>query len=336
MSAAVSLQPRESATPEPPPERVPRRALASVGDLLYILYPVLPQRLVFAAARVRGTLQDVLRTGARRTVRRNLARMFPDKSAGEIDALTRRFLQCQQAQNLLVMLASRLGTEALSRLVPFENLDRLEWALAQKKGVILLASHLNSASLFAAIVYLRRRGYDVQVAMPIARDPWDRTRLRILADRLAGIPSLRDQLGCFFSQFNLRPIIERLKAGSAVAITGDGWHSAGFVEVEFLGRKVPFTTGAISLARMTGAIVVPVFATGTPPDRLRFVVEEPFTVPRDGHPKRDVQMKSAAYAKRVEHHLLQNPAAWQHLLIDDVLETMTTWRQRSLTERYDL
>lgn len=336
MAAAVAPQPPRTWRAAPRADAAPRRALASLGDFLYLLYPLLPRSWIFATARLRGTLQDLLRTRARRIVRANYATLFPDRTAAELDALTRRFLQNQQSQNLLVMLASRLRTEELARLAPFERLDRLEWALAQKKGVIVLVSHINSASFFAGNVWLRRSGFDVRVAMPIVRDPWDRTWLRILADGIAGIAPIKDQLGCFYCQFNLRPIVERLKEGAAVALTGDGWHSAGFVEVEFLGRKVPFTTGALSIARSSGAVVVPVFATGAPPDRLRFVLEEPFTVSREGPSKRAVQAAATAYALRVEHHLLRNPASWQHLLEEDVFETMATWQQRTLTERYDL
>lgn len=316
--------------------RRPKPRLASLGDLLWLLYPLLPQRWVFATAKLHGTLQYLLRTRARHTVRNNYAALFPGRPAAELDALTLQFLQNQRAQNLLVMLAPRMSTATLARFTPFQHLERLREALDQGRGVIVLASHVNSASLFAGIVWLRRAGYDVRLAQPTTRDPWERTRLRRLAERLAGVAPLKEQMGAFFAQFNVRPIVAALRQGAAVVVAGDGWHAAGFVDVTFLGRVVPFSTGALAIARMTGAVVVPVFNTGRPPGRLRFVVEPAFTVPRDGTPQRDLEPAAAAYAAQVERHVLAHPAGWQHLLVANVLDTLAGWRQRSLAERYAL
>lgn len=311
-----------------------RRRLATVGDLAYLAYPLLPDRWLYALARLRGRVRCVLRRDERARVRRNIASVFgAELGEAGVDAMTLRYFTNQQLQNLLVMLSTRMTDAALARLLPVEGLERLEAARAGR-GAIFLGSHLNSVSLFVAVVALRRRGLPIRVAMPIQTDPWARTRLQMLADDAARRPSLREQLGAFYAQFNARPIVEKLAANEIVAMTGDGWHSAGFTEVEFLGRRLPFTTGAIGLARLTGAAVVPVFAPGEPPLGLRCVIEEPFTVARTAAAKRDVQEAVQRYARLVERHLRASVAAWQHWDVPDVIATMASWRDRPLAERY--
>lgn len=313
------------------------RPLASLGDLAYLAYPLVPTRWLFALARLRGRVQ-YRRSGAlREAVRANLAAILgAGADAGEVERRTREFFENQQLQNLLVMLVPRMSTEALERVIPIEGLDRLERAYAQGRGVIFLGSHLNSVMLFVAVVLLRRKGYDIRIAMPTMKDPWLQTRVRMLADRLAGRGSLREQLGAFFAQFNIRPIVERLAQNTAIGMTGDGWHSASFVEIEFMGRQVPFTTGAMGMARSTGAVIVPAFMVGRPPFGVRMLFEEPFTVPKTGQPKHDVQERVQHYARLLETHIRADLAGWQHLTVPHLFETMTTWTQRSLSDRYVL
>ena len=130
--------------------------------------------------------------------------------------------------------------------------------------------------------------------------------------------------------------MEALAQRAVVGMTGDGWHSASFVPGEFLGRTLPFTTGAMSLARSTGALVVPIFMVGEPVSGVRAVIEEPFTVEKTAHPREDVHAAVRRFVGLLDRHLRANPAGWQHLEVPDVLATMATWPQRPLAERYSM
>jgi lauroyl/myristoyl acyltransferase len=312
-------------------------ALLSPGDLVFPLYPVVPRSWLYAVARLRGLLHWALRTGDRRAVEGNIREFFGrELPPAEIARLTRRFFQNQQLQNLLATLVTRLSTGELERLAPFEGLEHFEAALASRRGVVLLGSHLNSAVMFLVLAQLRRRGYDVGVAMPVRRDPWRETRFRKWIDRLTRQRGLREEIGTFYAQFNIRPIVERMRGGGAIAMTGDGWHAAAFVEQDFLGRRLPFPTGAMGVARATGAMVVPVFEVGQPPDKLRVVFEPAFEVSRDGNPRADLERAVGRYVKSLERHVRANIAGWQHLLVPNMAATLETWPRRPLAERYRL
>ena len=311
--------------------------IISFGDVIYFLYPVIPLRWIFALARLRGKLGGLLRTKRYVTVRNNLASVYGEKvSAIQLDAAAHQFLENQQLQGLLVMLAPRFSLDELTKLCPLEGLEHLDRAVALKKGVVLLGSHLNSASQFLAVALLRKRGYDACVLVTIPGDVWERTAFRKFLDGKWGYNSLKELIGAFHCQFNIRPFIQRLKENAIVLQTGDGWHSTGFVQVEFLQRMLPFTTGVLHVAQLSGATVVPFFAVGAPPDKLRFVIEEPFMVEKKEDPKQELKKSVAAYARRLECHLSDNMACWQHWEIENTLDTMATWPQRPLSERFHI
>lgn len=304
------------------------------SDIAYLLYSVVPLGWIFRLGRVYGTLTYLASGRQRRTVRRNLSGVLGGtKTRSELDLIARRFFEYKRSRGVLLALAPRLTSAQMARLLPIEGLEHMDRALQQQRGVILLGSHLNSVCMFNAIVMLRERGYDIGVAQPEPGDPWAPSALRAaLARRLATKP-MAELLDAFYVQFNVRPIVRRLAENRIVAQTGDGLHSARFVEVDFLGRQVPFPTGMLSIAQTTGAVVVPIFQVGAPPKRLRIVLEEAWTVERG----QDALAEAvAAYARRLEHHLLQNIPCWEHWLIEDVLATMASWRERPLRERYDV
>jgi KDO2-lipid IV(A) lauroyltransferase len=311
--------------------------LVDASDAAYVLHSFVPLNWMCSAARWHGRLNYLSQSERRRAVRQNLASVPGiTSSPAEIDSLTRRLFEYKRVRGLLLAITPRLTADELAKLLPIEGLEHLDEALRRRQGVILLGSHLNSVVLFLAVVTLRQRGYDVRVAMPEPGEPWAPTKVGRKLDRLFNTKRLNELMSAFYAQFNIRPIVRSLAENAIVAQTGDGLHSARFVEVEFLGRSLPFPTGMASIAQATGAVVVPIFQVGAPPSELRIVIEEPWTVERTGNADEALRQKVAAYAKRLEHHLLQNVPCWEHWLIPDTLATIAAWPQKSLKERYEV
>jgi len=309
--------------------------IISLADIVHWFSPVIPLKLLYASARVNGRFRHLVRPGESSAVRNNLQATFgKTKSEHEIDSLARQFFEFKQLRSLLLILSQGWSLSRMSDFFPLQGVEHLDQALAQKKGVLLLGCHLNSLCMFSVIIMLRKMGYDVRVAMPQPADPWAPSLLRRIVNRLTNEQTLAEQIGAFYCQFNIRPIIQCLASNVIVGQTGDGWHSARFVEVEFLGQSLPFTTGLVSISQITGAPIVPLFQVGVPPDRLTCILEEPFTVEKGENPDEEVRKKVAAYVKRLEYHLLENIPCWEHWLIENTLDTMATWPQKSLTEKY--
>ena len=309
--------------------------LVDSSDAGYLLYSILPLSRIFALSRLHGRLTYAVARRQRRIVRSNLADALAGASdERELDRLTRRFFEYKRIRGVMQAVAPRLTNAEMAKLVPVEGLEHVDRALEQGRGAILLGSHLNSVVMFNAIPMLRQQGYAIGVALPEERDPWAPSSLRKAMTRLTGTKPLRELIGGFYAQFNIRPIVRHLAANGIVAQTGDGLHSARFVEVDFLGRRIPFPTGMIGVAQLTGAPVVPIFQVGAPPDGLRVVIEEGWTVERGDDPAGTLGEGVARFARRLEHHLRENLACWEHWLIEDALATMASWPQRRLEVRY--
>ena len=309
--------------------------LVDSSDAGYLLYSILPLSRIFALSRLHGRLTYAVARRQRRIVRSNLADALGRAAdERELDLLTRRFFEYKRIRGVMQAVTPRLTSAQTAQLVPVEGLEHLDRALEQSRGAILLGSHLNSIVMFIAIPMLRQQGYAIGVALPEERDPWAPSLLRRAVSRFTGTNSLRELIGGFYAQFNIRPIVRQLAANGVVAQTGDGLHSARFVEVHFLGRRIPFPTGMLGVAQLTGAAVVPIFQVGAPPDGLRIVIEEGWTVERGDDPAGRLAEAVARFARRLEHHLLENVACWEHWLVEDTLATMASWPQRPLEERY--
>ena len=312
-----------------------RRPLLTLEDVVYVLHRAVPFRVLCSAARVQGRLHHLTRAQERATVRQNLHSAFGaelDRKA--VDRLARQAFEYRQLRGLLVTLAPVMTSRQAARLFPIDGLEHLERARAGQGGAVVVTSHLNSICAFIAIERLRGFGYDIRLSLASKEEPYPLSAFRRRLYRLTGGETFAERTAAFYAQFNVRPIIRALQAGAGVVIVGDGWHSAGFVDAEFLGRRVQFTTGAMSVGRLSGVPVVPMFTVGSPPDRLRFVFEEPIEADAAADPRADVQRMVREYARRLERHVRQNPACWQHWFERDALATMEHWSQRSLEERY--
>lgn len=310
--------------------------LFNLGDIPYLLYPIVPLRWMYFVVRLEARLKYLLSRRDRRVVHGNLTTAFGDaKSQDEIGRLTRQFFEYKQLRALLLFLEPKLGSKQKDELFPIEGLENLDRALEEGKGAIVLGAHLNSVLMFAVKNLLRGKGYDVRIAVPKAQLPYQPSLFHRLVDRISPNGKREDvTAGLFYSQFNIRPIIRILEEKRVLGLMGDGAHSAGFTDVKFLGRSVLFTTGAMSIARMTQTPVVPMFITGAPPEGLKIIIEEPIPLEKSDDLKRDLQTMVSAFARRLEYHLLEDIPIWQHWLVDDVFESMATELDKPLGERY--
>jgi Kdo2-lipid IVA lauroyltransferase/acyltransferase len=302
---------------------------------VYLAYLLLPLRLFLQLGRVAGWLEMLVRPAARRDVRVNLEKAFgKTKSKRELARLTRKVFEHHEMRLIMLLVAPLMAVRGqLQRGFPVLGLDHLDRALEMGKGAIVLTAHINSIGTLLAVIQLRQRGYDIRCPMPDRRDAWPLTPFRRLVHRLFKAPTVSEIMGAFYAQFNVRPLMTVLREGSVLLLVGDGWHSASFVDVEFLGRRLPFTSGPLNLARLADAPVVPLFSVGEP-QRMRFEFEPAFKVDRSGVQSADVARAVTFFIGRVEQRMLADVPNWQHWLVEDVFGTLEGWRERPIQERY--
>jgi len=308
--------------------------ILDLRDIIHILYPVLPDSFFYFIAKIQGQLAYKRNTILRTVVRGNLAMLSTaSRSESELDEMTKRFFIGQACREMQRVLMTRMSPKTLEKVLPVTGLENIDQALKGGKGIILLASHVNSASNFLLLQRLRRLGYDARVAFPNKDDPFKPSRLGQFLCKISGAQTVLELIGAFYAQFNIRPIVKCLNDNGIVMILGDGTHSASFVKANFMGRTVFFTTGPINLARMTGASLIFAVVDGMAPDGLNVIIDESMPVPKTDNQDQDMEQMAQQYASRLEKILLKDATQWQHLEFNNILEKMETVLDQSLTER---
>ncbi len=108
----------------------------------------------------------------------------------------------------------------------------------------------------------------------------------------------------------LRVLIHRLKHNNILCIPGLGGEGYRFVSVEFLGAKQYFATGAVSLAKMTGAVLLPLFCFRRSDGKDYLVLEQP--IPIMGNVEGDTAITQAIiqYVRLLESYIRKYPDQW--------------------------
>jgi phosphatidylinositol dimannoside acyltransferase len=161
--------------------------------------------------------------------------------------------------------------------------DRLDAAMAEGRGVILLANHFGSHVLIAHWAF--REGYPLRW---FGEKP--RNVSKFLSDHLRSEGPLgQDKL--FLSRSTSMTeaasavvrVSQILKAGMIAFMASDvRWGDAKVAPAQFLGRTENFASTWVTLAAMTGAAVVPVYSRMDESGACHLDFREPLRVPPDG------------------------------------------------------
>jgi lauroyl/myristoyl acyltransferase len=254
------------------PYRFSHWFLSTMGRLDLIVVPTQTPAYEAAVARAAeriGCTWDV------RTVSRKLARQ------------TYRW----RSRDLLLDGRSDRWVNALFHVSGREGLDH---ALAQGRGVILLANHFGSHVLMTH--WLFRQGYPLR---------WFGERPRNVSHFLAEQFQTAGPLGqsdLFVSRSATTAgaasaichATRILRAGLILKVACDvRWQDPKSVPASFLGRREFYSTTWVTLAALTGASVVPTFCRMNEDGTFALEFREPFVVPREArteqHAERLVQ-----------------------------------------------
>jgi lauroyl/myristoyl acyltransferase len=108
-----------------------------------------------------------------------------------------------------------------------------------------------------------------------------------------------------------RTLLSRLQQNGIVCITGDAPEGHGLIPVPFLGQVELFATGMVSLARMCGAAILPLFCVRSRSGQVRLVIEPPVRVQRQGDRDSCLQAAIVDYARLLESYVREHPEQYR-------------------------
>lgn len=237
-------------------------------------------------------------------LRSNLLQVRPDSTAIELEALVHAGMRSYLRYWMEVFRLPSWSVEEVRAGFILDNVEVLDWHLAEGKGVIMVPGHLANWDLGGAWAADRYDGFTTVA---------ERLKPEALFDQFV---QYRRTLGMEVLPLGapdvIRSLTRALKSGRMIALLGDRDIGGNGISVDFLGAKATIPAGPALLSLITGA---PVLAIGLWYDgeKCRGHVYEPIL----GDPEQDRQLQLQNMTQQLANNLSdairKHPQDW-HVL----------------------
>lgn len=199
------------------------------------------------------------------------------------------------------MLMFTLTPEQIRRMVRPQGRERLDRALAQGKGAIVVTAHVSNWDILAAA----SASYGYPVSAVTNELPSDGLNELVIASReRIGMKMIGLGPG------SLRQILKALARNEVVALASDLYSGDRGVRVPFFNRPATFPSGPAAIALKTGAPIIPVWIRRQPDNLYVAEVEDPIEVSRTGDTARDIQVTTERIVEFFERIIRREPDQW--------------------------
>lgn len=106
----------------------------------------------------------------------------------------------------------------------------------------------------------------------------------------------------------LRRVVKRLRQNCVVCVSALGEVGRKFISLELLNTRHYFATGVVSLARMSGAALVPLFCLREADGQYRLFLEKPIALGNEGDEA--TAQAIAQYVRLLESYIRRYPEQW--------------------------
>jgi lauroyl/myristoyl acyltransferase len=293
------------------------RAVADWGDLATAAWLLagVPASLLTPRQRWRicGAAAGLSIRGRRASDARERIQRIGNQSAAISDRAVRLLYTARLAANLDIVRAVIRGPDCRTVCSGFQFLQQ---ALADGLGAVLWiadfagggdATKIALARAGFRVTHLSRvehgfsqSSFGIRLLNPI-RLRFERAWLddRIVFDR--GNPAA-----------SMRQLTRRLRTNRIVSITASAHEGRTVVRANFLHGRITLATGALRLAAMIGAPLIPVFTIPRfgEPGTFDVILESPLTFPAGTSEDDCVRCAAAEYVERLESHVKRQPESW--------------------------
>ncbi|MFI5216314.1 MAG: lysophospholipid acyltransferase family protein [Candidatus Limnocylindria bacterium] len=278
------------------------RAEAGLAQLLISGLSRLPERAALAAGALGGRAALRLSRRHRERARTNVRIVYPGWSDERIDALLRASFA--EMGRIVVEWARhpRLSPEQILERVDFHGLEHVEKALQRGRGAILVTAHYGHWELIPSAFRFRLPHVEMTPTGRTLGNPFVQ----------AMVASRRNLGGGFVLERDTREIIRALRRNAAVGILVDLRRSRkrGGVLVPFLGSRAWTPHGPATIARRTGAAVIPAFTRRIEGVRHRIEFLPELAQPRGPDLIADTETATAELNDALARFILAEPSSW--------------------------
>jgi len=113
-----------------------------------------------------------------------------------------------------------------------------------------------------------------------------------------------------------RLLLHRLKQNAIICITADVGLGQKLIPQRFFGRSILFPTGMVSLARLSGATILPIFCIKEKNNEIILIIENPIPVASGTERDSNLENSISQYASLLESYIRrfpENHRSWHYL-----------------------
>jgi KDO2-lipid IV(A) lauroyltransferase len=273
----------------------------------------LPAEIAWLIGRTIGWLTYVFDIRHRRVGARNLKRVYPELTLGQIRQHLRRvyghlgkvmvemirtprtFRQCRDRP------IRNGSTLRINRYLTLLNPDRVERVCRNGRGVIFVTAHLGNWELTGMAMAL--------LGLPLYSVA--RTMDNPLLDRyITRLRTVRGQK-ILNKHGSIREALSLLGSAQRLGIIVDQNAPVDNVFVDFLGEKAAVARGVASLAVKTGCAILPGFSYRVNESGRHVVVAgDPIEVPQEGGREDKIMQMTRDYTAVIEGWIREHPEQW--------------------------
>jgi len=277
--------------------------LKGVLDIIFILVGGLP--LTFRVWLGRGCgwiCRNVLRF-RRQLVQKHLDMAFPELDVSARTALSRRVYRHLGLLFVELLALPRLRPRTLARLVSIRGTENVRSALAEGRGVLILAAHVGNWELGLAAT--QRLGIESRTVVKEIKGQLG----QYAAARIRGAHGVQ----AVIRRGALKAILATLRDRGVVGFVLDQNVTADEgVFVEFFGRPACTLPGLAVIAQRSGAPVVPIVMYRDPDLRhhhVEFLAPVPWAS-LGGSRDADIRHNTQRYTRIIETMIREHPEQW--------------------------
>ncbi len=195
----------------------------------------------------------------------------------------------------------REGTEAVCGRVPILNRNRLDEALRQGKGCLLISAHYSNWELGAMV--LGEVGYPIAVITMEHDDP--RVNKLFVEQRVGrGVTVKHTKQGGLAG-------LKALKKNRPLALHADRTTGGPVIAVTMFGRRTEFPQGPWRLAEASGAPILPAFTCRLKDGSYELRLGDPLPRPRQPAKADRVVDLAQSFARVLEQTIKADPGQWE-------------------------
>lgn len=238
-----------------------------------VVLKALPLKFVYALSNIAGGIINMV-IGKKVSIScRELLGNCPDKTTSdEIKEISKKSIEIYIKRHFEDLILPSFSKETIASIVTIEGIEHIDNALARGKGIIIQLAHFGSfLMILPALAY---RGYKVNQIVGKPELKHHRKIHKLIFNAKAKENSALP-VRFVHVDHSIRPVIDALKKNELIAVAFDGRDGKDWVPVKFLGGTANISPGAVRIARVTGAAILPTFIIRQHDDTHRLIIERP-------------------------------------------------------------